>query len=59
MTLRWRLKWLAHRAGLVASPTLAFADVPFGLRRRYLAWEVLVALGESRGPCDCCPPWGD
>ncbi|WNI20297.1 hypothetical protein [Actinacidiphila sp. ITFR-21] len=58
MTLRWRLKYLAHRTGLVASPTLAFRDVPFGWRRRYLAAEVFAALAENRAPCDCCPPPG-
>lgn len=41
MKLRSTLKWMAHRTGLVASPSLAFVGVPFGPKRRDLASEVL------------------
>jgi hypothetical protein len=41
MTLRWTLKRIAHRTGFLASPSLAFQDVPFGPKRRNLAGELM------------------
>lgn len=56
--LRWTLKRLAHRTGLIASPSLAFMGVPFGFKRRDLAAEVMRDL-ERRcedGTCSACFP---
>ena len=47
MKTRWTLKGIAHRAGLIASPSLAFQGVPFGMKRRDLAGEVMRAIGRS------------
>lgn len=48
MNLRSTLKRIAHRTGLVASPSLAFAGVPFGPKRRDLASEVTRDIHQRR-----------
>lgn len=50
---RWA-KEVAHRRGWLASPTLAFAGVPFGPGRRDLAGEVMAAVSGNHDP-DTCP----
>ena len=44
MKARWTLKRIAHRTGLLASPSLAFQGVPFGPKRRDMAGEVMHAI---------------
>lgn len=46
MNLRLAVKRIAHRTGLVASPSLAFTGVPFGPKRRDLAGEVMRNISE-------------
>lgn len=47
MDLRSTLKRMAHRTGLVASPSLAFTGVPFGPKHRDLAGEVMRDIDQS------------
>lgn len=47
----WR--YIAHRTGFLASPSLAFLGVPFGRKRRDLAGEVMRALSESHDAKTC------
>lgn len=59
MRLRSTLKRLAHRTGLIASPSLAFQGVPFGLNRRDLAGEVMADISRrhnENGTCPVCFP---
>lgn len=59
MSLRMRLKKLAHRTGLIASPGLAFQGVPFGFKRRDLAGEVIRDIArrhDENGTCPECFP---
>lgn len=46
MTPRWTLKRIAHRTGFLASPSLSFQGVPFGLKKRDLAGEVMRSIAE-------------
>lgn len=58
MSLRWKLKEIAHRRGWIASPSLAFRGVPFGPQKRDLAGEVLRGLARrcEDGTCSACFP---
>lgn len=49
MKARWTLKRIAHRTGLLASPSLAFQGVPFGPKRRDMAGEVRSAVVTRQG----------
>ncbi|MFD3848191.1 hypothetical protein ACFWVB_20160 [Streptomyces microflavus] len=45
-------RWL-HQRGWVASPSLAFAGVPFGPEKRDLAGEVMAEIGKEHDPATC------
>jgi hypothetical protein len=45
-------RWL-HRRGWIASPSLAWAGVPFGPEKRDLAGEVVAAIWKDHDPQTC------